>query len=694
MASPSSTSSWSAASWRQFPAAQQPEWPDAEALKKAEAQLSTLPPLVFAGEARRLTSQLADVANGRAFLLQAGDCAESFADFSADSIRDKLKIILQMAVALTYAAGVPVVKVGRIAGQFAKPRSAPTERIGDVELDSFRGHMVNDEAFDEEARRPDPARLVAAYQQSASTLNLLRAFTKGGFADLSQVHLWNQQFVASSTEGLRYERIAAEIDRALRFMAACGIDLGAEVGLHQVDFWTSHEALILPYEECLTRMDSLTGDWFDCSAHMVWVGDRTRQLDGAHVEFLSGVGNPLGVQNRADDLARRRGAAVRAAQPRAHPRTPHPHHPLRGRQDRRAPPAADPGRRGLRAPGRVGVRPDARQHLHQRRRAQDPSLRRHPLGAAHVLRAAPRRRHAGPAGSTSSSPATTSPNAWAGPRRSSRATSGRGTPRPATPASTHANLSTSPSGWQSSFACEGSAHAPACRPDCRRHLHRGRPGCADRRRRRRDLDDARHDAHLDVHADHLDDARRRTATTPTPTTPPRRPRADHDLDGHGCRDLILGARLLAGLRQRRRLLLRRGPVLWLRRSLSLVRPIVGMAATPDDRGYWLVASDGGIFSYGDATFYGSTGGIHLNQPIVGMAPTPDGKGYWLVASDGGIFTFGDANFYGSTGAMRLNKPIVGMAPTPDGKGYWLVASDGGIFTFGDANFYGSTGAIR
>ncbi|HVB92016.1 MAG TPA: 3-deoxy-7-phosphoheptulonate synthase class II [Acidimicrobiales bacterium] len=288
------STSWSAASWRQFPAAQQPLWPDADALKKAEARLATVPPLVFAGEARRLTSQLADVANGQAFLLQAGDCAESFADFTADSIRDKLKIILQMAVALTYAAGVPVVKVGRIAGQFAKPRSSDTERIGEVELESFRGHMVNDEAFELEARRPDPERMVAAYQQSASTLNLLRAFTKGGFADLSQVHLWNQQFVASSTEGQRYERIASEIDRALRFMAACGIDLGAEEGLRQVDFWTSHEALILPYEECLTRKDSLTGDWYDCSAHMVWIGDRTRQLDGAHVEFVSGVHNPVG----------------------------------------------------------------------------------------------------------------------------------------------------------------------------------------------------------------------------------------------------------------------------------------------------------------------------------------------------------------------------------------------------------------
>jgi 3-deoxy-7-phosphoheptulonate synthase len=290
----SETTPWTAASWRTLPAAQQPEWPDADALKRAETRLAGLPPLVFAGEARHLTSQLGEVANGEAFLLQAGDCAESFAAFSADSIRDKLKIILQMAVVLTYAAGVPVVKVGRIAGQFAKPRSSPTERIGDLELEAFRGHMVNDEAFEADARRPDPARLVAAYQQSASTLNLLRAFTKGGFADLSQVHLWNQQFVASSAEGQRYERIASEIERALRFMAACGIDLGAEEGLHEVDFWTCHEALILPYEECLTRQDSLTGDWYDCSAHMVWIGDRTRQMDGAHVEFVSGINNPVG----------------------------------------------------------------------------------------------------------------------------------------------------------------------------------------------------------------------------------------------------------------------------------------------------------------------------------------------------------------------------------------------------------------
>jgi 3-deoxy-7-phosphoheptulonate synthase len=287
------TDGWHAASWRTRPAAQQPRWPDEEALKRVESRLGALPPLVVAGEARQLTASLAEVARGRAFLLQAGDCAESFADFAADNIRDKLKVVLQMAVTLTYAAGVPVVKVGRIAGQFAKPRSAATERIGDTELDSFRGHMVNDEPFDADARRPDPDRLLTAYHQSAVTLNLLRAFAKGGFADLSHVHAWNQQFVASSAEGRRYEQIAGEIDRALRFMTACGIDLQAETGLHQVDFWTSHEALILNYEEALTRQDSLTGDWVDCSAHLLWVGERTRQVDGAHAEFLSGVINPI-----------------------------------------------------------------------------------------------------------------------------------------------------------------------------------------------------------------------------------------------------------------------------------------------------------------------------------------------------------------------------------------------------------------
>jgi 3-deoxy-7-phosphoheptulonate synthase len=287
---------WSPTTWHDMPAAQQPEWPDEAALEQAVKQLSALPPLVFAGEARSLRGALAEVAAGRSFLLQAGDCAESFHDFSADNIRDKLRVILQMAVVLTYGSGVPVVKVGRIAGQFAKPRSSPTERVGDLDLPSFRGHIVNDDAPTPEARTPDPQRLVAAYHQSASTLNLVRAFVKGGFADLSQVHVWNQQFVTTSSEGRRYEQIASEIDRALRFMRACGIDLSGESALQQVDFWTSHEALLLGYEEALTRRDSLTGDWYDCSAHLLWVGERTRQLDGAHVEFLRGVHNPLAVK--------------------------------------------------------------------------------------------------------------------------------------------------------------------------------------------------------------------------------------------------------------------------------------------------------------------------------------------------------------------------------------------------------------
>jgi 3-deoxy-7-phosphoheptulonate synthase len=284
---------WTPTSWRGLPAEQQPEWPDEHALEQALKILSTLPPLVFAGEARALRKSLADVAEGKAFLLQAGDCAESFYDFTADSIRDKLKVILQMAVVLTYGTGSPVVKVGRIAGQFAKPRTAPYEVVGGEQIPVFRGHMVNDDAPTPDARRPDPNRLISAYHQSASTLNLLRAFTKGGFADLSQVHMWNQQFVASSREGERYEAIAAEIDRALRFMSACGIDLGSEESLHQVDFYTSHEALILGYEEALTRRDSLTGRWYDTSAHLVWCGERTRQLDGAHLHFLSGINNPV-----------------------------------------------------------------------------------------------------------------------------------------------------------------------------------------------------------------------------------------------------------------------------------------------------------------------------------------------------------------------------------------------------------------
>jgi 3-deoxy-7-phosphoheptulonate synthase len=290
------TEAWTPSSWQQLPALQQPEWPEADGLHRALKTVATYPPLVFAGESRSLESSLARVAAGEAFLLQAGDCAESFEEFSADSIREKLRVILQMAVVLTYSMGVPVVKVGRIAGQFAKPRSSPTERVGDVDLPSFRGDIVNGAAFDVTARTPDPDRLVQAYHQSASTMNLLRAFTKGGFADLNRVHAWTQEFVASSPEGRRYERLAGEIDRALRFMRACGVDTGSNPNLHEVDFYTSHEALLLGYEEALTRQDSLTGRWYDCSAHMLWIGERTRDVDGAHVEFLRGVGNPVGLK--------------------------------------------------------------------------------------------------------------------------------------------------------------------------------------------------------------------------------------------------------------------------------------------------------------------------------------------------------------------------------------------------------------
>jgi 3-deoxy-7-phosphoheptulonate synthase len=286
--------SWTPTSWRQHDAAQQPQWPDMAAVDAALKQVAGYPPLVFAGEARSLQAALAQVAAGNAFLLQAGDCAESFEEFSANNIREKLRVILQMAIVLTYSMGVPVVKVGRMAGQFAKPRSSDTEKVGSLEIPSFRGHIVNDASPTQAARIPNPERLVQAYHQSASTLNLLRAFTKGGFADLNRVHAWTQEFVGASPEGQRYEQLAREIDMAMGFMRACGVDTENNTMLREVDVFTSHEALILGYEEALTRQDSLTGEWYDCSAHMLWIGERTRQLDGAHVEFLRGVGNPIG----------------------------------------------------------------------------------------------------------------------------------------------------------------------------------------------------------------------------------------------------------------------------------------------------------------------------------------------------------------------------------------------------------------
>jgi 3-deoxy-7-phosphoheptulonate synthase len=287
---------WRPDSWRERRALQQPEWPDPGNAAAVLARLKQSPPLVFAGEARALREQLAKAIDRRAFLLQAGDCVESFNEISTMRIREKLKIMLQMSAVLTYGATLPVVKVARIAGQFTKPRSDAFEEVDGKEIPSFRGHMVNGDEATAEARVPDPQRMLEGYNQSASTLNLLRAFTKGGYADLQQVHLWNKDFVASSPEGQRYERLAMDIERALAFMAACGIDLAAERRLHEVDVFTSHEGLLLDYEEGLTRQDSLTGDWYDCSAHLLWIGERTRGLDDAHVDFFAGVHNPIGVK--------------------------------------------------------------------------------------------------------------------------------------------------------------------------------------------------------------------------------------------------------------------------------------------------------------------------------------------------------------------------------------------------------------
>jgi 3-deoxy-7-phosphoheptulonate synthase len=287
---------WTPNSWRDRPIEQVPEYPDAAHLAQVEATLGDYPPLVFAGEARRLHDALGRVAKGEAFLLQGGDCAESFKEFHPDNIRDTFKVILQMSLVLTFAGGCPVVKVGRLAGQFAKPRSAPTETSDGIELPSYRGDIINGMEFEEAARLPDPDRMIRAYNQAASTLNLLRAFAQGGFADLHQMNRWNLDFVAESPQGARYEEIAARLDEALRFMEACGVTPESTPQLAETDFYTSHEALLLPYEQALTRQDSLTGRWYDVSAHMLWIGDRTRQADAAHVEFLRGVGNPIGLK--------------------------------------------------------------------------------------------------------------------------------------------------------------------------------------------------------------------------------------------------------------------------------------------------------------------------------------------------------------------------------------------------------------
>jgi 3-deoxy-7-phosphoheptulonate synthase len=287
---------WSPHSWQALPARQLPAYPDPAACASAEARLSTYPPLVFAGEARKLQSQLAEVAAGRGFLLQGGDCAESFAEFHPNNIRDTFRVLLQMAAVLTYGASCPVVKVGRLAGQFAKPRSAKTETRDGRTLPAYRGDIVNGIEFDEIARTPDPERMVRAYSQAAATLNLLRAFAQGGYADLHQVQRWNMDFVADSPQGARYQVIADRIADALAFMEACGVTAETAPVLQHTDFYTSHEALLLSYEQALTRVDSTSGDWYDTSAHMLWLGERTRQPDGAHVEFLRGIANPLGMK--------------------------------------------------------------------------------------------------------------------------------------------------------------------------------------------------------------------------------------------------------------------------------------------------------------------------------------------------------------------------------------------------------------
>jgi len=290
------TQNWSPSSWRTKPALQMPQYKDQKALQATEGRLSSLPPLVFAGEARNLRQNLAQVSEGKAFLLQGGDCAESFAEFNANKIRDSFRVILQMAVVLTYAGALPVVKLGRIAGQFAKPRSSDTETQGDVSLPSYRGDIINGFEFEETAREPDPERMAKAYQQSAATLNLLRAFAEGGYADLGRVQQWNLEFVEDSPLGKRYGDLATRISEALGFMQACGVTSDKIPALRKTEFYTSHEALLLNYEEAMTRQDSLTGDWYDTSAHLLWIGARTHQAENAQIEFVRGIQNPLGLK--------------------------------------------------------------------------------------------------------------------------------------------------------------------------------------------------------------------------------------------------------------------------------------------------------------------------------------------------------------------------------------------------------------
>ena len=290
------TNEWTPQTWRDKPAAQLPTYTDEAKLNRVEEIVSALPPLVFAGEARNLKAQLADACHGKAFILQGGDCAESFQEFHSNKIRDTFRVLLQMAVVMTFGGSIPIVKMGRMAGQFAKPRSSDTETQGDITLPSYRGDIINKLAFNAEDREPDPERMIRAYNQSASTLNLLRAFAQGGYADLNEVHRWNLDFVKDSPLSARYEQLANEIGNALTFMKSCGITSEKVTAMRETDFYTCHEALLLPYEEAMTRVDSTTGDWYDTSAHFLWIGARTQQTDGAQIEFVRGINNPIGMK--------------------------------------------------------------------------------------------------------------------------------------------------------------------------------------------------------------------------------------------------------------------------------------------------------------------------------------------------------------------------------------------------------------
>ena len=366
---------WTPDSWRVFPARQVPSYADPERLGVVEAQLATYPPLVFAGEVRDLRASLARAAAGRAFVLQGGDCAESFAEFHPDNIRDTFRVLLQMAVVLTFGAACPVVKIGRLAGQFAKPRSSAVETRGGVELPSYRGDIVNGMEFDAGARSPDPERMLRAYLQSASTLNLLRGVRPGRICDLHRVHRWSLGFVTETQQAERYRALADRIQESLDFMAACGVTSATTPELHETAFYTSHEACCSGYEQALTRADSTTGDWYDTSAHLLWVGERTRQPDGAHVEFLRGVGNPIGIKMgpgiTVDSLLR----LIERLNPENDPAPPDAHFSHGGEFGARGAGPARQGRGARGTHGRVVVRPDARQHHQVHDGVQDARVR-------------------------------------------------------------------------------------------------------------------------------------------------------------------------------------------------------------------------------------------------------------------------------------------------------------------------------